>query len=142
MNADSAFGGTIHRHAPASGSKPIDSPSLDIDELRLIADAMNGINHQLVVDEWLWDLYVKGQHLRYNVYDAICCNRLDLKWGVDGLYLLDKLAALPYEGRALLVLGLAEFWNRCDETNAESVFERLLDAFKDSRYRQGRKIRS
>jgi hypothetical protein len=112
-----------------SGEECMEQPPLELKELKLVADAMNGINIGLTWSEWGWDALIKRNYLRLEVCDAICCDRLDLKWDVDAVCLLGKLKALSFTGRAMLALALAEFWNRCNDKNQESVFKRLLKDF-------------
>ena len=110
----------------------IELPQWELNEFKLMADAMIGINVNLATDEQAWDSLTKGDFLRHDVCDAICCDRLDLKWDVDALCLLGKLKVLSFSERAKLTLALAEFWNRCGDDKAESVFQRLLKQFNGS----------
>jgi hypothetical protein len=115
-----------------SEEESLELPQWELNEFKLIADAMIGINVNLATDEQAWDSLTKGDFLRHDVCDAICCDRLDLKWDVDALCLLGKLKELLFSERATLTLALAEFWNRCGDDNAESVFQRLLKQFNGS----------
>jgi hypothetical protein len=111
-----------HEPNPLELSKP-----LVLNELNLMADALNGINHQLIMDDHAWDDYTTGSVLLLGVRDAMFLDRLDLKWEVDAIGLLKKLETLPSPVRRLLILGIAEFWNRCGDREADAVFGRLAD---------------
>ena len=118
--------------AAASAPESMDLPSFELDELKLMAEAMIGINVYLTTRKAEWDLLTKGNGLRHYISDAICRRRLDLQFDVDALSLLGKLEALSFTRRAMLTLDLAEFWNRCLEQNAESIIDRLLKDFKSA----------
>jgi hypothetical protein len=102
-------------------------------ELMLVADVLNGINSVLVMDEHAWGCYtgsddpaVVNNRLAWEVGDAMAADRLDQKWGVEFNGLCRKLTALHPMGRRLLILGVAEFWNRAEDAKADEVFDRLL----------------
>ena len=114
--------------ARAHDSKPPElSNRLEQNELKLMADALNGINLQLIMDDHAWNDYTTGSFLLLGIRDAMFLDRLDLKWEVDAIELLNKLESLPSPGRRALILGIAEFWNRCSDNDADAVFGRLAD---------------
>jgi hypothetical protein len=102
-------------------------------ELMLVAEVLSGINSLLVMNEHAWRSYtgsddpaVVNNRLAWEVSDAMAADRLDQKWGVEFNGLRRKLTALHPMGRRLLMLGVAEFWNRAGDEKADEVFDRLL----------------
>ena len=111
--------------APAKTKLKVPEPFTK-NELLLVADVLNGINTLLVMDAYAWPSYTRsGGDLACDVGEAIGADRLDLKWGVDGASLCNKLKALHPVNCRRLMLGMAEFWNRRDK-KARAVFDRLV----------------
>ena len=102
-------------------------------ELKLVADALNGIHRQLVMDDSLWGTYTASvddtqtnTNLASDIGEAMAGDRLDLKWDVEFNELINKLKVLMASERRILLLGMVEFWNRRNDDNLESLFDRLL----------------
>jgi hypothetical protein len=113
---------------PAQNTKP---KPLCLNEVMLVADALNGANWWLVMDPEQMDRYVNvggsmrgGCSLVHEVEDAIALNDLDERWEVDGPALIEKLENLPPDLRRKLILGIGEFWDRPDD-KSDTVLERL-----------------
>ena len=113
--------------ATQSNQRTEDTKPFELNELKLIADAVNGINLILIMHPDSWNAYGMGRQLYAEVRDAMYLKRLDLAFEVDGNRLLQKLDLLRGPGLRALVLGLAEFWNCRNENSGDEFFQQLGD---------------
>lgn len=82
--------------------RAIAARELSVDQVALVADALNGT--------WM---QADTIHLLYaEVEDAIKLDGLDTKWGVDGRWLIARLRSLPDHVTAALVDAIERFRTR------------------------------
>jgi hypothetical protein len=76
--------------------------SLTKGEAMLILDALNGL--------WIEPNDMLGKCLRADVQDAISLNKADVKWGIDGPFLVKRLRGLSTAQSAAIEVWAKEFW--------------------------------
>lgn len=113
---------TVERYAA-----PVENIPLEVNELKLLAHVLNGLNNTLVGDPHAWNSYTGSARLLTEVRDGMFLRRMDLEHEVDGNRLLKKLEVLSAAGRRALVLGMAFFWDANCKTEDNSFFECLRD---------------
>ena len=86
-------------------------------ELMLFIDVMNGT---------MLRPGLAGQHLHSNVVDGVDLDKLDEKWEIDNLSLMEKMNNCTYFQFACIELWCQAFWHRCDDLDIDEYVTRLL----------------
>lgn len=77
------------------------TPTLTVDEWKLLCDAMNGTLHESAVSiAAVWQ----------EIEDTILLDAIDAKWGVEGPALVKKLKRLDYAGQVAVVDVVERYW--------------------------------
>lgn len=101
--------------------------TLLLDELRLLADALRGIESMLEQDADALDRLCGDRTMVEIVEAAMVDDQLETKWDVEAEDLLPKLHRLSEASRRKIVLGIVEFWERSPNRRAEEVLHDVLD---------------